>query len=303
MAPNIERLLTNLVAIVNLTREHRYMRINEDLHFSLASSSTCFGVSEQLRTKRLNIDGALIDAVQKGRLLVLVAHQDDETACAGLLQRSSERMIIYATNGAPSDRFFWDKYGSRDGYSSVRRGEAFSAAAKIGPAKLEFLQFGDQDLFRALDEAFRVVSDIVRQYKPNIILVPAYEGGHPDHDSCSFLGALLRRRLQARVWEMPLYHRSQTGKLICQTFRTQNGTECVSPLSRKELQIRDCVVASYVSQTDLRDFISGNAEVFRPQADYDYSRPPHEGLLNYEFWEWPVSGAQVCQAFKTCAIR
>ena len=55
----------------------------------------------------------------------------------------------------------------------------------------------------------------MRQYKPETVIVPAYEGGHPDHDSCSFLGALLRRKLQSRVWEMPLYHRSPTGKLIC----------------------------------------------------------------------------------------
>src|SRR3569833_2187227 len=100
---------------------------------------------------------------------------------------SSDRSIVYATNGAPPDRFFWGRHGSREAYSGVRRSEALSAAAKIGVSELEFLEFGDQLLFSALDDAFRVISDIVRQYKPDFVLVPAYEGGHPDHDCCSFL--------------------------------------------------------------------------------------------------------------------
>ena len=40
-------------------------------------------------------------------------------------------------------------------------------------------------------------------------------------------------------------------------------------------------------------------ERFRPQAAYDFSRPPHPGTLNYEAWQWPMSGADVCAAFRT----
>lgn len=153
MVHRIEQLLSNILAMVNLTREHRCMRIQEDLHRSAASALTCSGGTDQLTPKCLKSDGGLTGAALKGRFLVLVAHQDDETACAGLLQRCSDSTIVYATNGAPSDRFFWDRYGSRNAYSSVRRNEAVTAATKIGIAKLEFLECGDQDLYCALDEA------------------------------------------------------------------------------------------------------------------------------------------------------
>jgi len=143
--------------MVNLTREHHRMRISEDLHLSAVSPSTCSGRTDQPTAKGLNSDGSLVSAELKGRFLVLVAHQDDETACAGLLQRCSDSTVVYATNGAPSDRFFWERYGSRDAYTIVRRGEAFIAATKIGISKLEFLEFGDQVLYCALDQAFRVV--------------------------------------------------------------------------------------------------------------------------------------------------
>jgi hypothetical protein len=46
-----------------------------------------------------------------GRILVVVAHQDDETACSVLLQRAGEARVVFATNGAPATEFFWHRYG------------------------------------------------------------------------------------------------------------------------------------------------------------------------------------------------
>jgi len=62
----------------------------------------------------------------------------------------------------------------------------------------------------------------------------------------------------------------------------------------------DSMIASYASQTDLGDFVSNKEEMYRLQPEYDYSRPAHEGLLNYEAWEWAMCGSQVCEAFKMC---
>jgi hypothetical protein len=50
-----------------------------------------------------------------GRTLVLVAHPDDETGgCAALLQRMQQPIVVFATNGAPDDEFFWGPFGSRE---------------------------------------------------------------------------------------------------------------------------------------------------------------------------------------------
>ena len=46
-----------------------------------------------------------------------------------------------------------------------------------------------------------------------------------------------------------------------------------------------------------RKKVRDGRQLFRPLAAYDYTRPPHEGLLNYEAWEWPMTGAQVSAAF------
>ncbi len=41
-----------------------------------------------------------------GRVLVVVAHQDDEAACSVLLQRAREAQVVFATDGAPACEFF-----------------------------------------------------------------------------------------------------------------------------------------------------------------------------------------------------
>jgi LmbE family N-acetylglucosaminyl deacetylase len=244
-----------------------------------------------------------------GRTMVLVAHQDDETACAGLLQRLQDPLVVFATDGAPSDPYFWNRYGSRSRYAGVRRNEAEAALRTAGVCNWEFLtdhapagtEFRDQRLYRVLRQAFNVVSDLVRRYRPDTIVVPAYEGGHPDHDCCGFLGFLLRRRFGLPVWETPLYHRAESGKLVCRQFLLMNGSERKLVLSPHEMRTRDHMIATYRSQRDVADFVNGAVEQFRPQPDYDFSRPPHAGTSNYEWWRWPISAEEVCREFQCWA--
>jgi hypothetical protein len=42
---------------------------------------------------------------------------------------------------------------------------------------------------------------------------------------------------------------------------------------------------------------AGTTERFRPLAQYDYTKPPHPGVLNYEAWQWPITGSEVAAAF------
>ena len=55
-----------------------------------------------------------------GKTLVIVAHPDDEiVGCGSLLQRVREPLVLFATDGAPRDRFFWENYGSREAYAQL----------------------------------------------------------------------------------------------------------------------------------------------------------------------------------------
>lgn len=237
--------------------------------------------------------------------LVLVAHQDDECiACGALLQRMQHPLVVFATNGSPADPYFWSKYGSRDAYAEVRRREALTAMHIAGVKDVLFLsdlpggeRFGDQELFRNLPSAFEKLSEIIQRRMSTAVLTLAYEGGHPDHDSCSLLGAQLARRFGIPCWEAPLYHRLASGEAVFQQFLARSGEEWDVKPTAAETQAKREMCLSYRSQDEFVSHFDVNNERVRPQAVYDYSRPPHEGKTNYEVWEWAMTAKEVCVAF------
>lgn len=237
-----------------------------------------------------------------GRTLVLVAHPDDECIlCGGILQNMREPVVVYATDGSPQDPYFWSAHGSREAYSRMRQQEARRALAHVGVSEVVFLsdrdeRLVDQELFRNLGVAFPLLRDEVGGRQPDAILTLAYEGGHPDHDSCSFLASELSTETGLPVWEAPLYRRRRS-ELSLQEFVHPNGTEIFYEPTGAELEPKRAMCLEYISQGDFLRAFSLERETFRPQASYKYSQPPHEGSLNYETWQWSMTGKQVSEAF------
>jgi len=241
-----------------------------------------------------------------GRTLVVVAHPDDETGgCGLLLQRISQPLVLFATNGAPDDRWFWSSFGSKQDYAAVRRAEACAAMECAGVRHVEFIADDypactDQHLFHVLPVAMQAIAAAMVKYEPEVLLAPAYEGGHPDHDACSFLCNVLGRHFGIPVWEMPLYHRIPDGRLVCQEFIEPDGSEFTLYPTEAESARKAEMLACYKSQAGLDNFVTKRSEQFRRQPDYDYASPPHPGMLNYEAWQWPIRGSELCSAFASC---
>ena len=244
-----------------------------------------------------------------GRTLVIVAHADDEAiACGGLLQRMFEPTVLICTDGAPRDPYFWHRHGSREAYASLRREEARRALAEVGIRRLEFLppdpnpeqSFVDQDLFLSIRPAMDEISNLVAKLKPDALLTLAYEGGHPDHDTCAFLTWWASRQFVIPAWEAPLYHRQPDGTVEKQCFIAPEGNEVLFDGTSEEVGRKRRMLDAYRSQKGTIDLFNAAVERFRPQAAYDFSRPPHPGVLNYEAWGWSMSGSQLVQAFQCC---
>jgi len=239
--------------------------------------------------------------------MVVVAHPDDEAVgCGALLKRMSDPIVVFATDGAPFDKYFWGRYGSREAYRELRRKEARSALGLIGVKNVFFLgddqAIVDQQLFRNLPRAVDFLSRLVEQLRPEILLTLAYEGGHPDHDSCNFLCYIVGRRLSVPVWEMPLYHRSSDGVGVFQEF-IDEGDEIVVQPTAEEIEDRKRMLIEYRSQGQTLQQFASTTERFRPLRRYDYTKPPHPGVLNYEAWQWPITGSQVAAEFSNYLQR
>jgi N-acetylglucosamine malate deacetylase 2 len=252
-----------------------------------------------------------------GRVLVLVAHADDECVGYGaLLQKMREPVLVIATDGAPRDDYFLQRYGSREAYAGVRRDEARRAAQVLGVyptpstgaqgAPLRELvllaeqesRLEDQRLFLHLAPAYELLRKLSERVQPEAIATMAYEGGHPDHDSCSLLGARLGARLGVPVWEAALYNRAGAdGSSRVQQFIDENGSEVLIEITPQELQRKLAMCAEYRSQGEILRVFDARREVVRPQMRYDYGRRPHPGPTNYELWQWWMKADEVSAKF------
>jgi len=240
-----------------------------------------------------------------GRTLVLVAHPDDECIAFGaLLQRMREPIVVFATSGSPQDPYFWQQYGSREAYAGLRRKEAFASMHAAGVKDVVFLpdlpsgeELVDQELFRNLRTAYNLLLHLVSRRMVQAVLTLAYEGGHPDHDSCSFLSAQLGKKFNIPVWEAPLYHRLPEGAGVFQGFMgdTMQDVE-VKPTAAEQERKRE-MCRAYPSQGDFLTQFDVAKEHVRPQPGYDYTKPPHEGKTNYEVWQWKMTAQEVSAAF------
>jgi LmbE family N-acetylglucosaminyl deacetylase len=254
-----------------------------------------------------------------GRSLLVLAHPDDECVTYGaLLQRMADPIVRFMTDGAPRDAYFWGRYGSRETYAAIRQQEARRALARIGVEHIEFVSDGchgrslqanrhaasdllvDQELFRILPAAWRELAEAVERLQPQALLTLAYEGGHPDHDSCNLLVSLAAKKFDLPAWEAPIYNRaSESGadRLEPQRFTAENGTEIDIHPTALEVERKHAMWREYASQGDFLQSFSPERECVRPLPAYDYSLPPHTGQLNYECWQWPMTGNDVCRAF------
>ncbi len=238
-----------------------------------------------------------------GRVLVLVAHADDECVGFGaLLTRMREACVVIATDGAPRDEYFWRRFGSRDAYRKLRAEEGRRAMQRAGVREPVLLaeadgRLEDQHLFLNLEAAYRQLEALTERVRPEAIATLAYEGGHPDHDSCSLLGWRLGERFGVPVWEAPLYSRGGAGEMRLQRFLCETGEEVAIKVSEAELGRKRAMCAEYASQGDFLQTFDAQCEVVRRQVRYEYGEAPHEGKTNYELWQWWMSAREVSAKF------
>ncbi len=242
------------------------------------------------------------------RILVLIPHADDEVVgCAAAIGRAraagAEVIALYLTTGIPDRTVFWP-WQRRHHADRVarRRREARATAELLGLRPWRFLDIPARclkgRLHAALGEARRAIADT----EADMVWAPAYEGGHQDHDSASFLASHLRDLVP--VWEFAEYGFAG-GIVRRQEFPEANGSEQALALTADEMALKRRALALYASETGNLGYVGTARECFRPQADYDYRAPPHPGKAFYQRFQWVpfrhpridfTTPAEVCRA-------
>jgi bacillithiol biosynthesis deacetylase BshB1 len=115
-------------------------------------------------------------------ILTIAAHPDDvELTCAGTLLRMAHQGysvgILDLTHG---------EMGTR-GTPELRAREAEAAAAVIGARWRERMNLGDARLTTSMENRM-AVAERIRAAKPRTVILPYWEGRHPDHYTAATLG-------------------------------------------------------------------------------------------------------------------
>src|SRR5437588_12880386 len=112
---------------------------------------------------------------QFGRTLIVVAHPDDEViGCGILLQRVRHATVAFLTDGAPTDPYFWGKFGSRTKYANLRASETRSALQDLKGVSIACFGARDQELLFHLDAALEWLEKVVKKTQPDSIITHAY---------------------------------------------------------------------------------------------------------------------------------
>ena len=139
------------------------------------------------------------------------AHQDDEFAVFQAIEQAistgHEVLCVYCTTGAPP------------GHSpDQRQRESLHVLKALGVHAQQVLFAGgalgiaDQQLMHKLDMLVPWLVQLLKS-RPDTehLYIPAWEGGHPDHDAlhAAVLAACRQVKLQAALWQFPLYNGDQ----------------------------------------------------------------------------------------------
>ena len=192
-------------------------------------------------------------------------------------------------------------------YRATRNAEALAALALAGvpSRRVHELGIADQEAAFQLTEIAHSLAALLRELQPDMVVTHPYEGGHPDHDATAFAvrsaSALfgLAGVPEPAVIEMTSYHsragRIQTGEFLPADTRGSNSGVKTLELSAKERALKQAMLACHHTQAATLQYFSTDRERFRIAPRYEFTRPPHEGKLFYENFNWGMTADRWCE--------
>lgn len=223
------------------------------------------------------------------RILICVPHPDDEVvaSCAAIGRSQSEGaevFAIYLTDGCLAHETVWPWRRRRHPDDVARRrAEAELVAQRLGLTPVGWAARPARRLWRELPEVYAEIRAAIASCAADQLWIPAYEGGNPDHDGLNGLGQLFVNQIE--VLEFAEYNFCG-GQVRAQQFPFPDGSEKTFVLSDEERARKGALLRLYRSERENLGYVGLKRELWRKLARYDYSQPPHPGVLWYARHQW-----------------
>ena len=180
-------------------------------------------------------------------VLTVAAHPDDiELTCAGTLIKMVDKGytvgILDLTEG---------EMGTR-GTPEIRAKEAEAARVVIGARFRERLNFGDSRLTASTENRF-ALAEKIRVSRPKTVILPYWEGRHPDHYTAATLG--YEACYAAGLKQLPIAEQPHRPKKILYASMYWEVRPSflvdISPYFERKIQAINCFASQFAG--DLRD--------------------------------------------------
>ena len=223
------------------------------------------------------------------RVVVVVAHPDDETLWAGaLLGRLDDGLLIHLTDGAPADGADARRLGfaSRAAYAATRATELDTALAALGyRGARKGYGVRDQEAAGAVDALIERLS--VDLAGAAAVITHPYEGGHPDHDAAALAVRRAADRVGAAVVEFACYHKREGNRVFGAFW--PGPSEAARTLLPAESARIDEALRAHASQSHVFGQWRPDHERWRAAPDYDFAAPPPPDEALYDDYGWAMT--------------
>ena len=217
-------------------------------------------------------------------ILFVFPHPDDDVFVGGTLSLLARAgLCLHAC---------WMTSGGYDGMNRARENELRHAMDIAGVAHRHLMRLPDGGLIGALEEACSALRRLIDDIKPGVVIGPAFEGGHADHDATSFIVAESCRRAdgEAPIFEYPCYAPDAdvpNGLRLAAFPARFEGVRQIA-LDETAMRCKEMMADAYATQKPVFDLLGWRPsprEYYRqcPQ-DRDHARPPFVGLDSYAHW-------------------
>jgi LmbE family N-acetylglucosaminyl deacetylase len=222
----------------------------------------------------------------RGPVLFVAAQPDDALRHATwLLHHSPGCHVVHVTDGAPRDL---PPRGdapspSREAFARQREQESFAALALAGLSEDQQLSLGAvaEEASRELVTLTECLLALIKALRPSLLVVPPYDGTHPDQDAAAFIAHAAVALLERGGRTAPSLLEMLPPGVAATEPPASGGARPVAhvALSGEELRLKQRMLACVTSR-EVRS-AAGEHEHYRRAPRYDFTRPAREGLVLY----------------------
>ncbi|MEM3374740.1 MAG: PIG-L family deacetylase [Candidatus Woesearchaeota archaeon] len=217
----------------------------------------------------------------RNKILIIGPHPDDVEFSTGrlILKRKGKNVFVFCMSDGRKGQEIGNYSESEFAKIRIKESQKALKLMNLNLKNVHYFMLPDQEVMNnpfIIDKMFIVIKNI----KPDYVLIPPWEGAHPDHDATHLFSVISLKNLMFdfnKIVEYGSYNYYQ-GRMNVQKFIPKNSVE-FKLYPDKELQKKwSSIMKLFKSQVSLQKKYVPKSffECYRLLPKYDYSKLPYE---------------------------